>query len=118
MHRPCAAGSPEDDQLALAMRHGGFGFQRMTARMAGAAQLSAAALTQAAMRHGPGEFRPFDGSIRPRLQSLWEILHADAAHLWPEETRALTSSVIRNVLPSAQREYSLCAAAGAFQSLL
>jgi hypothetical protein len=43
----------------------------MTAREAGATQLSA--LTQAAMPHGPGEFRPFDGSIRPRLQSLWEI---------------------------------------------
>jgi hypothetical protein len=57
----------------------------MNAREAGAAQLSAAALTQAAMRHGPGEFRPFDGSIRPCLQSLWEILHADPAGLWPEE---------------------------------
>jgi hypothetical protein len=114
MHRPRAAGSPEDDQLALPPRHGGFGFRRMTAGEAGAAQLSAAALTQAAMRHGPGEFHP----IRPHLQSLWEILHDDAAGLWPEETRALTSPVICDVLPSAQREYSRCAAAGAFQSLL
>jgi hypothetical protein len=40
------------------------------------------------------------------------------AYIWPEETRALTSPVIRDVLPSAQREYSCCAAAGAFQSLL
>jgi hypothetical protein len=118
MHRPRAAGSPEDDQLALPLRHGGFGFRHMTAREAGAAHLSAAALTQAAMQHGPSECRPFDGSIRSRLQSLWEILHADAAGLWPEETRALTSPIIRIVLPSAQREYSCCAAAGAFQSLL
>jgi hypothetical protein len=63
----------------------------MTNREAGAAQLSAAALTQAAMRHGPGEFRPFDSPIRPHLQSLWEILHDDAPGLWPEKTRALTS---------------------------
>jgi hypothetical protein len=90
----------------------------MTAREAGAAQLSAAALTQAAMRHGPGEFRPFDGPILPHLQSLWEILHGGAAGLWPEETRALNSPLICDVLPSAQREYSRCAAAGAFQSLL
>jgi hypothetical protein len=86
----------------------------MTAREAGAAQLSAAALTQAAMRQGPDEFRPFDGSLRPRLQSLWGILNDDAAGLWPEETRALTSPVIHDVLPSAQREYLRCAAAGAF----
>jgi hypothetical protein len=90
----------------------------MTARKAGAAQLSAAALTQAIMRQGPGEFRPFDGFIHPRLQSPWEILHDDAAGLWPEETRALTSPAIRNVLPWAQHEYSCCAAAGAFQSRL
>jgi hypothetical protein len=118
MHRPHAAGSPEDDQLALPLRHGRFVFRRMTAREAGAAQLSVAALTQATMRQGPGEFRPFDSSIRPRLQSLWEIVHDDAAGLWPEETRALTSPVIRDVLPSAKREYSHCAAAGAFQTLL
>jgi hypothetical protein len=79
MHRPRAAGSPEDDQLALPLRHGGLDFRRMTAREAGAAQLSAAALTQAAMRHGPGEFRAFNGPIRPHLKSLWEILHDDAA---------------------------------------
>jgi hypothetical protein len=118
MHRPRAAGSPEDDQLALRLRHGGFGFRRLTAREAGAAQLSAAALTQATMRKGPGEFRPFDGSIRLRLQSLWEILHYDAAGLWQEETCALTSPVIRDVLPSTQCEHSRCAAACAFQSLL
>jgi hypothetical protein len=28
MHRPCAAGSPEDDQLALPLCHGGSGFRR------------------------------------------------------------------------------------------
>jgi hypothetical protein len=38
------------------------------------------------MRQGPGEFRPFDGYLRPHLQSMWEILHDDAAGLWPEET--------------------------------
>jgi hypothetical protein len=118
MHRPRAAGSPEDDQLALPLRHGGFGFRRMTTPEAGAAQLSAAALTQAAMRQGPGEFRTFDGSLRPCLQSMWEILRDDAAGLWPEETRTLTSPIIRDVLPSAQRKHSRCAAAGAFQSLL
>jgi hypothetical protein len=56
----------------------------MTAQEAGTAQLSAAALTQAAMRQGLGEFRPFDGYLRPHLQSMWEILHDDAAGLWPE----------------------------------
>jgi hypothetical protein len=34
MHRPRAAGSPEDGQLALPLQHGGFGFRRMTAREA------------------------------------------------------------------------------------
>jgi hypothetical protein len=34
------------------------------------------------------------------------------------QTRALRSTVIRDVLPSAQREYSRRAVAGAFQSLL
>jgi hypothetical protein len=42
MHRPHGAGSPEDDQLALTLRHGGFGLWCMTAV---AAQLSAGALT-------------------------------------------------------------------------
>jgi hypothetical protein len=90
----------------------------MTAQEAGAAQLSAAALTQSAMRQGPGKFRAFDGSIHPRLQTLWKILHDDAASLWPEEAHALTYPVINDVLPSSQSEYLRCAAAGAFQSLL
>jgi hypothetical protein len=72
----------------------------------------------AAIRQGPLGFRPFDGSIRPRHQILWEILQGDAAGLWPEETCALTSPVIRDVRASAQCEYSRCTAAGAFQSLL
>jgi hypothetical protein len=77
MQRPCAAGSPEedpkDDQLALPLRHGGVGFRRMAARKAVAAQLSAAALIQVAMRQGPSEFSPSNGPNRPLLQSLWEI---------------------------------------------
>jgi hypothetical protein len=70
------------------------------------------------MRQGPSEFRPFDSPNRPLLQSFWEILHDAAAGLWPEETRALNSPVIRDLLPPAQGEYSRHAAAGTFQSLL
>jgi hypothetical protein len=91
--------------------------QCMTPREVVAAQLSAAALTQVAMGQGPSEFRPFPGPNRPLLQSLWEILHDDAAGLWPEEACALSSPVVHNVLPSAQREYLRHAAPGAFKSL-
>jgi hypothetical protein len=73
----------------------------MTPREAVAAQLSAAALAQVATRQGPREFCAFDGPNCPLLQSLWQILDDDAAGLWPEETRALSSPVIRDVLPSA-----------------
>jgi hypothetical protein len=46
MHRPPAEGSPENDQLALPLHHGGFRFRSMTAQVAVAAQLSAVALTR------------------------------------------------------------------------
>jgi hypothetical protein len=64
MHRPPAEGSPEDDQLALPLHHGGFRFRSMTAQVAVAAQLSAVALMQVAMRQGLSEFRPFDSPKR------------------------------------------------------
>jgi hypothetical protein len=63
----------KDDQLALPLRHGGVGFRRMAARKSVAAQLSAAALIQVAMRQGPSEFSPSNGPNRPLLQSVWEI---------------------------------------------
>jgi hypothetical protein len=65
IHRPRAAGSPEDDQLALPLRQGFFGFLHMTAQEAVATQLSVADLTQVAMRQGPSKFRAFDGPNRP-----------------------------------------------------
>jgi hypothetical protein len=49
MHRPRVLGSPEREQIA---------------REALAARLSAAALTQAAIREGSSKFRLFDGPKR------------------------------------------------------
>jgi hypothetical protein len=98
-----SADSPEDDQLALPLHHGRFSFQHMTAQEAVAAQMSAAAPTQVAMRQGPSEFRPFDSSNRLLLlPSLCETLHDAATRPWPEETRALSFTVICNFLPLAQ----------------
>jgi hypothetical protein len=119
MPRLSSADSSEDDQLVLPLHHGGFSIQGMTAQEAVAAQLSAAALTQVAMRQGLSDFRPFDSSNRLLLlPSLCETLHDAATKLWSEEIRALSFTVICDFLPLAQREYTYHAAAGAFQSLL
>jgi hypothetical protein len=82
----------------------------MTAREA--VQLSAAALMQVAMQQGPGEFHPLNVSNRLLLQSLWETLHNTPMGLWSEETRALSSPIIRDVLTLSNSRRVLASCGG------
>jgi hypothetical protein len=52
--------------------------------------LSAVATTQLAMRHGPAEFRPFDGPSGAQLCLQWEGLHDTAETLWRLEDREVS----------------------------
>jgi hypothetical protein len=96
-------------QLALPLRHGGFGLQVMSARVADAAFLAAAALAQAVVQHPP--FRPFNGASRGRLAPLWARVHAaglpaapGASCAWPAGVvGVLDDGVVRDLLPGAQR---------------
>jgi hypothetical protein len=44
--------------------------------------LSSAATNQQAIRHGPAEFRPFDGPNGASVHPQWEDLHDKAGALW------------------------------------
>jgi Reverse transcriptase (RNA-dependent DNA polymerase) len=93
-------------QIALPIRHGGFGLPVVGALEADAARLSAAALAQAAMAAAHPPFRPLDGRLRAGFVGAWERVHADAAPLWPAESRTLSPAFVHNVLPDVQRQYT------------
>jgi Reverse transcriptase (RNA-dependent DNA polymerase) len=116
-----AAAAAAWTQLALPLRHGGFGIRVLTPDVADAAYLAAAALAQAAVTRPA--FQPFSGALRGRLAVLWARVHAaglpregapsalpgqaDARTVvsaWPDgATGDLTARVVRDVLPAAQR---------------
>lgn len=93
-------------QLTLPLRLGGVGLRVMSELEAGAAFLSAAAMTEAAMRTGPTQYRPFAGPATAGLAQAWHALHADATELWPEETVEFTAECITDTLPGVQKLYS------------
>jgi hypothetical protein len=111
-----AAAAAARAQLALPLRHGGFGIRVLTPEVADTAYLAAAALAQAAVTRPA--FQPFTGALRGRLAVLWERVHAaglpregapsalpgqaDARTVvsaWPDGvTGDLTARVVRDVL--------------------
>jgi hypothetical protein len=66
---------PPTIQLTLPLRHGGLGLVHTGPEEGNAANLFGVATTQIAVRHGPAEFRPFEGPIDAQLrrspQSTW-----------------------------------------------
>jgi hypothetical protein len=80
MAQACLDGPPTD-HLTLPLRHGGLGLPHIGPEEGEAAYLSVVATTQLAMRHGPTEFRPFDGSSSAQLRLQWEALHDKAGNL-------------------------------------
>jgi hypothetical protein len=63
--------APPIDQLPLPFGHDGLGLAHTSPEEGDTAYLSAVATTQLAMRHGPIEFRPFDGPTAfPAVGSL------------------------------------------------
>jgi hypothetical protein len=55
-------------QLTLPLRHSGLGLVHTGPEEGDAAYLSGVATTQIAVRHGPKEFRPFEGPIAAQLR--------------------------------------------------
>jgi hypothetical protein len=92
------------DQLTLPMRHGGLGLAHTGPEEGDAAYLSAVATTQLAMRHGPAEFRPFDGPSGVQLRPQWEILHDKAETLWRPEDQVVSQDSIGTIV-EAQRAH-------------
>jgi hypothetical protein len=119
MQRP-REGEAAQMQVALPLRLGGFGLRKLDRDTADAAELSAAGLTQAAMHTGPAAFQPFGGVGRQRRAETWARLHGaagDTVATWSERSQ-LSDAVIRECLPSAQREWSKFAALRDFKALL
>jgi hypothetical protein len=104
-------------QLTLPLRLGGMGLLEPDEKQAQAAFLSAAAVTQVALRNGPEQFRPFSGPLAPGLQDIWAQLRADA-ELWPDEAGEAGEECITRTLPGVQRLYSRLAADRRFDALL
>jgi hypothetical protein len=95
-------------QLTLPLRHGGMGIRITSAQEAKASFLSAAAMTETAMREGPEQYRPFAGPNAPSLEQDWQALHAagEGHSLWPPEALPVNGETIDTVLPSAQRTFA------------
>jgi hypothetical protein len=57
------------------------------------------------MRHGPAEFRPFDGPSDAQLRPQWEGLHEKAETLWRLEDRVVSQdsmgTIWRHSTPTA-----------------
>ena len=94
-----------DGQLTLPLRLGGMGIRTTSALEASAAFLSAAAVTETAMRTGPLQFRPFSGPAGQGLKRDWEDVHSFDVErvLWPTEARTITDEVMDTTLPNAHR---------------
>jgi hypothetical protein len=71
--------------LTLPLRHSGLGLAHTGPEEGNAADLSAVANTQLAMRHGPTELCPFGGPSCAQLFPQWEALLDKANTLWRPE---------------------------------
>ena len=98
------ASGREREQLALPLRHGGFGLRKATAIEADAALLSGAAKAQAAMAEGPAACRPFEGASRAPLVEKWHGVFDDVGpgREWDPGDRDLSEDVVRDTLPRLQ----------------
>ena len=116
---------PEQDdvrsgQLTLPLRFGGMGIRTTSMLEAQAAYLSAAAMTETAMREGRQQYRPFTSPNAAFLELDWQALHEAGAEkvLWPPESLAIGVQCIDEVLPGAQRAFSHFVAQRRFDDLL
>lgn len=107
---PPVAGGPELVQLQLPTRHGGFGLRATTEVEAHAAFLSGVASAHLVLAEGPEQFRPLAGARRAPLLALWQQVFDDCATDcgWPQHSRAMDASAIRDILPLAQRDVGRC----------
>jgi hypothetical protein len=95
---------PPTDQLTLPLCHGGLGLAHTCPEEGDAAYLSVVATTQLAMRHGPTEFRPFDGPSGAQLCPQWEGLHDKAETLRRPEDLVVSQDSMETIA-EAQRAY-------------
>ena len=98
------ASGREREQMALPLRHGGFGLRRVTAVEADAALLSGAAKAQAAMAEGLAACRPFEGASRAPLVEKWHDVFDDVGpeREWEPGERDLPAETVRDTLPRLQ----------------
>lgn len=99
------AGGRTAEQLALPLRHAGFGLRVVTPVEADAAHVAGASKAQAAMKEGLESCKPFEGALRPVLLATWlRVFDAAAADCeWEPSARDLPAEFVREVLPLAQR---------------
>jgi hypothetical protein len=92
-------------QLVLPLRLGGMGIRLTTESEARAAYLSAAAMTETAMRTGAPQFQPFAGPGGPSLEGDYRALYPTSteARDAPAEAPPLDTKVIDEDLPGYQR---------------
>jgi hypothetical protein len=116
---------PEQDdvrfgQMTLPLRFGGMGIRTTSQLEAQAAYLSAAAMTETAMRGGRQQYRPFAGPNAAFLELDWQTLHEAGAEkgLWPPESLAIGGQCIDEVLPAAQRVFSRFVAQRRYDDLI
>jgi hypothetical protein len=105
------AGASVAAQIALSLRHGGFGRRVVSECKADAARQSASALTQATMAGVRPAFRPFDGPLHAGLAGTWERFHDAAAGKWAAASRALSPAIMhpaRNTSPFHTRGRGRC----------
>ncbi len=105
-------------QLTLPLRFGGMGILATSSSVANAAYLSAAAMTETAMRAGAPQFRPFAGPSAEGLTQMWQALHAEGAGHWPEGALEVNQECIDDVLPGVQRVIGQLTAARKHEALL
>jgi hypothetical protein len=119
MERPQQGGTSAA-QMTLPLRHGGMGIRATTELEGDASFLSAAAIAETAFRDGVQQFRPFAGPDGPRLERIWQTLHAAgaASALWPPDALAVNTERIDKVMPDAQRVYARFVAQGRSDALL
>ena len=104
------ASGPEVGQLALPIRHGGFGLRATSELEATAAFLSGAASAQLLLTEGPQQFRPLEGPDAASLRGHWQRVFDDCATVcrWPQSARNMDAEAVRLVLPLAQRDVARC----------
>ena len=107
-----------EGQLTLPLRFGGVGIRTTSQLEARAAFLSAAAVTESAMRAGAQQFRPFAGPLAQALREDWQVIHAAGGDLWPQGVAEMNDACIDGVLPSAQRTFSRFVAQSRYDSLI